>query len=264
MTAVAEKEKSTCPACGAAATGKFCSECGTTLGVASCASCGAGLIDGAKYCHRCGLPAGAAAPPNERRAGPGASMPWIVAAIALLAFIALIAGQKFGANRPEAAVANGDQAAPSIAPGRAPDISQMTPAERAIRLHERIMTLKQAGKQDSVMMFAPMGIAAFEMLGNLDQDSRYDLGMIGWASDNATVAKAQADTILQQNRNHLLGLILAARAAELENRTAEQRGFYQRLVAAEAAERAKAFPEYLTHENDIIVALDEARRIVRR
>lgn len=264
MTAVAEKGKTTCPACGAAASGKFCSECGTTLGGSSCASCGAGLIEGAKFCHRCGLPAGAAVPPNERRAGPGASMPWIVAAIALLAFIALIAGQKFGANRPEAVVEDAAQAAPSGPPGRAPDISQMSGAERAMRLHNRIMTLKEAGKQDSVMLFAPMGIAAFEMLGNLDLDARYDLGMIGWASDNATVAKAQADTILQQNRNHLLGLILAAKAARLENRTADERGFYQRLVAAEPAERAKATAEYITHENDIVVALDEARRIVRR
>jgi hypothetical protein len=265
MTAVAEKTKSTCPTCGAPATGKFCSECGTTLGLPSCASCGAGLIDGAKFCHRCGLAAGSAAPPNERRAGSGASMPWIVAAIALLAFIALIAGQKFGANRPEPAADDQTAQVPaSVGPGRAPDISQMSPAERAIRLHNRILTFKEAGKQDSVMMFAPMGIAAFEMLGNLDVDSRYDLGMIGWASDNVAIAKAQADTILQQNKNHLLGLILAARAAQMENKAADERGFYQRLVAAEASERPKALPEYVTHDNDIVLALDEARRVVRR
>jgi hypothetical protein len=188
------------------------------------------------------------------------SLPWIVAAIALLAFIALVAGQKFGANRPSP----DDQAAAPLPQGRAPDISQMTPAERAIRLHDRIMQLREAGKQDSVMVFAPMGIAAFEMLGSLDTDSRYDLGMIGWASENPEVAKAQADTILQENPKHLLGLILAARAAKMEKRETEERRFYQRLVAAEQAERAAGRNEYLTHENDIIVALDEARRITRR
>ena len=140
----------------------------------------------------------------------------------------------------------------------------MSPAERAIQLHDRIMRLHAAGKQDSVEFFAPMGIAAFEMLGNLDDDSRYDLGMIGWASRNAAVAKSQADTILQQNPNHLLGLILAARAAQLEQREADQRRFLQRLVAAEPAERATARNEYLTHEPDITAALDEARRITRR
>jgi hypothetical protein len=192
------------------------------------------------------------------------SLPWIVAAIALLAFIALIAGQRFGSNRPQGSEVAGEATAAAPGPGRAPDISQMTPAERAIRLHTRIMTLRQAGKQDSVMMFAPMAIAAFEMLGNLDADSRYDLGMIGEASENAALAKAQADTILQQNSNHLLGLILAARAARMENRTADEKRFYQRLVAVEEAERAKSLPEYLTHENDIVIALDEARRVTRR
>lgn len=190
-------------------------------------------------------------------------MPWIVAAIALLAFIALIAGQKFGSNRPTAAPVDAASVDPAT-PARAPDISQMTPADRAIRLHDRIMRLRQAGKQDSVMMFAPMAIAAFEMLGNLDLDSRYDLGMIGFASENASLARAQADTILAANANHLLGLILAARAAKMENRAADEKRFYQRLIAAEPAERTKGLDEYLTHENDIVSALDEARRIVRR
>ena len=261
MTAAAESAPTTCPKCGAPATGKFCSECGATLGISTCPACGAGLIDGARFCHRCGLPAGAAPPPSERKAGSAMSLPWIVAAIALLAFIALIAGQKFGANRP---TPDGAQPIAQLPPGRAPDISQMSPAERAIRLHERIMTLKQAGKQDSVMMFAPMGIAAFEMLGDLDADSRYDLGMIAWASENAPLAKAQSDTILRDNPNHLLGLILAAHTAKLEKRDADEKRFYQRLVAAEQAERATARNEYLTHEGDIIRALDEARRITRR
>src|SRR3954466_15914058 len=100
MTAAAENAITKCPKCGANASGKFCSECGATLGNTNCASCGAGLIEGARYCHRCGLPAGAMAPSAERKPGSAMSLPWIVAAIALLAFIALVAGQKFGANRP--------------------------------------------------------------------------------------------------------------------------------------------------------------------
>jgi hypothetical protein len=189
------------------------------------------------------------------------SLPWVVAAIALLAFIALIAGQKFGANRP---VPEAPAAVAEIPQARAPDISNMTPAERAIRLHDRIMQWKSIGRQDSVMLFAPMGIAAFEMLGSLDPDARYDVGMIGWASENGAVARAQADTILQQNPRHLLGLILGARAAKLQNRGADERGFYQRLVAAEPAERGVARDEYITHKSDIDAALEEARRITRR
>jgi hypothetical protein len=263
MSAAADNTTTKCPKCGASASGKFCSECGTTLSTASCAACGAGLIEGARYCHRCGLPAGAAAPASERKTGSSAmSLPWIVAAIALLAFIALIAGQRFGANRPSPQdVSSVSQQLPA---GRAPDISNMSPAERAIQLHDRIMRLKEAGKQDSVEFFAPMGIAAYEMLGSLDDDSRYDLGMIGWAARDAAIAKAQADTLLRKNPSHLLGLILAARAANLEKRDDDERRFYQRLVAAEPTERASTRSEYITHEGDITRALDEARRITRR
>jgi hypothetical protein len=189
------------------------------------------------------------------------SLPWIVAAIALLAFIALVAGQKFGANRP---ATTDSLPAGEIPQQRAPDISSMTPAEQAIRLHDRIMQWKAAGRQDSVNLFAPMGMAAFERLGNLDDDSRYDLGMLGWASENSSVAKAQADTILQKNPRHLLGLILAARAAKMENREADERRYDQRLLAAEPEERATARDEYLIHESDINIALEEARRLTRR
>lgn len=261
MTAAAENITSKCPKCGATASGKFCSECGATLGNVSCASCGTGLIEGARFCHRCGLPVGAAVPASDKKPGSAMSLPWVVAAIALLAFIALVAGQKFGANRP---VAEDPGAQAQLPQGRAPDISQMSPAERAMRLYERIMMLREAGKQDSVMLFAPMAIAAYEMLGNTDADSRYDLGMIGWASNNGPLAKAQADTILQSNPKHLLGLILAARAAKTEKREADERSFYQRLLAAESTERAAARNEYITHEPDITTALEEARRVTRR
>ena len=190
------------------------------------------------------------------------SLPWIVAAIALLAFIALIAGQKFGSNRP--ASIPQETGATEIPQGRAPDISRMSPAEQASRLYQRIMQWNADGKQDSVALFAPMGIAAYENLGDLNADSRYDLGMIGWASRDAALARAQADTILKQNPKHLLGLILAARAAKMQNRGADERTFYQRLVAAEPTERAAAREEYVIHEPDITSALEEARRIARR
>ena len=270
MTSTADSStsaKALCPTCGAPAIGKFCSGCGATLGQSRCAACDAELIDGAKFCHRCGLPAGAVAPPDERKLGAAMSLPWVVAAIALLAFIALVAGQQFGSSPANALPTIADEAQSAGGPiptGRAPDISQLSPAQRAIMLHDRILAYRQAGKQDSVMMFAPMAVAAYEMLGELDADGRYDLGKIGEASENPALAKAQADTILQKNANHLLGLILAARAARMENRVADERKFYQRLVAAEPAERVKKLDEYVTHENDIVVALDEARRTIRR
>lgn len=256
-----------CPACGAPASGKFCSECGGSLGHSHCSACDVELVDGARFCHRCGLPAGAAAPAAERGTGSAFSLPWIVAAIALLALIALVAGQRFGANRPDAATAasgtDGSEAA-LPAPVRAPDISQLSPTERAMRLYDRLMTLNEAGKRDSVQFFAPMAIRAYEMIGELDLDGRYDLGRIGEISGDTGLAAAQADTILRANPKHLLGLILAAHAARLAGRSDDERRYYQRLVAADPTEEPKQLAEYITHERDIISALADARRTIRR
>jgi hypothetical protein len=195
------------------------------------------------------------------------SLPWIVAAIALVSLIALVAGQRFAANRQESAAL---PAAPEVSAeglpqgARAPDISQLSPSERAMRLYDRLMTYQEQGKLDSLRFFAPMAIAAYGMLGDLDLDGHYDLGRIGEITGDTKLAAAEADTILKQDRDHLLGLTLAAHAARLQGRTADERSFFQRLVAAEPSERKKALPEYTTHERDITSGLEEARRVIRR
>jgi len=176
--------------------------------------------------------------------------------------ISLVAGQRYASNRPQGSAEAVTDPTPEGV--RAPDISALTPAQRAIRLYDRLMMYDEAGKTDSVKFFAPMAIAAYEMLGNLDLDGHYDVGRIGQISGDAALAAAEADTILRQNRDHLLGLALAAHAARLQNRAADERKYFQRLVAVAPAERKKQIPEYITHERDIDVALEEARRVVRR
>ena len=141
-----------CPNCAASVTGRFCAECGAAVDGAVCAGCRSVLSPGAKFCHRCGTPAGAqpAAPVAQgaSRAEPrgGGALPWAVAAIALLALVAMVAGQRFNVARGgsldgsrnalpvpgldipagAAAGAPGDPAgaagAAGAAPGRAPDI----------------------------------------------------------------------------------------------------------------------------------------------
>lgn len=255
-----------CPSCGAAASGRFCSSCGTTLGGASCANCAAALSPGAKFCHRCGTPAGMAAPVAPAR-GAAAVLPWAVAAISLVALIALVVGQRMGA-RPT--VPQADQAATAQAPfanggamPRAPDISQMTPAEQAERLYDRIMRENEAGHADNVQTFMPMAVAAFEALSPLTLDQRYDLGRIGLVGRDTTLARAESDTILGTRPQHLLGLILAAQVARAEGNTARARLFDARLVAARDKELAAKLPEYSLHQNDIDAALAGARTTSR-
>ena len=141
------------------------------------------------------------------------------------------------------------------------DISSMAPEERANRLFDRVMRYSEEGKQDSARIFAPMAKEAYEMLGTLDAHRRYDIGMISVVSGDHAAARAQADTILKDNPNHLLGLILAARSAGLRDDSAALATFEKRLRAVEPAERAKALPEYLDHKPDIDNALKAGSRV---
>jgi len=143
---------------------------------------------------------------------------------------------------------------------RGPDISQLSPQERADRLFNRVMVLNGEGKSDSVLFFAPMAIEAYRMLSPLNDDQRYDLGRIAEVAGAFPLAKAQADTILAGNPTHLLGLILAARIASVENRASDRQAFESRLREAYPSESAKKLPEYERHAADITGGLQSAQR----
>ena len=168
-----------CPACGAAATGRFCASCGSPLAGAPCASCGAELAAGAKFCHRCGTGVGATAATATRSERSTNPLPWVVAALAFLALFAMAAGRGFNAKRgstldgsqnalPQAGLDDRGPAPPGM---RGPDISNLSPQERADRLYNRVMLLASEGKVDSVQFFAPMAITAYQMLAPLNTRS---------------------------------------------------------------------------------------------
>lgn len=200
-------------------------------------------------------------------------MPWAIAAVALLVALATLAGRGFNASRgssldaPQNALPQAgldDRGAAGAQEGsdpavRAPDISNLSPQERAERLFNRVMVLNSQGKSDSVQFFAPMAITAYQMLEPLTTDQRYDMGRIAEVAGQLDVARAQADTILRSSPKNLLGLILAARTAELFGQRALKATYDKRLLAAEKAELATGKAEYERHEDDIKRALADAQ-----
>ena len=198
-------------------------------------------------------------------------MPWAVAAIALVALIALVVGQRFGgrgtgttdvldgANGQGTTVITAPDVAPAGVMPRAPDISQLTPAQRAERLYDRIMRESESGHPENVRTFLPMATAAYEAIAPLNLDQRYDLGRIGEVAGDTTLARAQADSILRERPTHLLGLILGAKAARMVGNEPHARQFDVRLLSVEPRERSVQLPEYLLHKNDIAAALAAAR-----
>jgi hypothetical protein len=166
-----------CPSCAApTTTGRFCSECGAAVGDAVCAGCRSLLSPGAKFCHRCGTAVGTQPASPVATHSTANVLPWAVAAIAMLAVVALVASQRFGGTRAPTAASPADapfaSAGAAGSAGRAPDISNLSPRERADRLFDRMMRLSSEGKADSVQFFAPMAISVYQSLGALDADLR--------------------------------------------------------------------------------------------
>jgi hypothetical protein len=136
----------------------------------------------------------------------------------------------------------------------------MSPQEQADRLFDRVMRYASEGKNDSAAFFAPMAMGAIEAMGSLDNHRRYDIGLIALVTGDVPAAKAQADTILKTHPTHLLGLILAAKAAIARGDNSAAAVMWQRLIAAEPKEIASGLPEYTGHENDLKAGLEQARK----
>lgn len=234
--------------------------------------CNGDLTPGSKFCHHCGTASGPER--ADASSGKSSSLPWVVAALALLTMFAMLAGRGFNNRRgptldaPQNALpqAGLDDRAPDSSGGgtpvRAPDISSLSPTERADRLFNKVMLLYSQGKSDSVQFFAPMALTSYQMLGTMNNDQHYDMGRVAEVAGAVPLAKAQADSILKNSPTHLLGLILAARVAGLRGDSAAVRAFEKRLVAAERSELAKKLDEYDRHQDDIANGIAEARKAV--
>jgi len=141
-----------------------------------------------------------------------------------------------------------------------PDISRMSPEERANRLYNRIMTLHSAGKTDSAEFFLPMALQAYAMLPALDIDARYHVGVLYLTGGDAAGALAEADTILRTSPTHLFGFMLRAHGSELRKDPKGEQQAYRAFLKNEAAERARKLPEYADHAQNLDMFHERATR----
>jgi zinc-ribbon domain len=218
----------------------------------TCHACGTQLSAGARFCHKCGAASGAA-----HAAGWRVGLPWGVAGAALGALVTVLA-MRAGGSR--GALSTAPDASPPGSRLPAPDISQMSPEERANRLFDRVMILAQAGKADSAQFFLPMALSAYDMLPALDNDARYHIGLLRLAGGDAAAALAQADTIRRRVPTHLFIYLLRAHAYQQEGDRKSERQAYADFLRNEAAELARNRPEYTDHQNALSAFREEARR----
>jgi len=218
----------------------------------NCHACGASLAATARFCHKCGAQVGGA-----QSSGWRAGLPWSVAGAALGALLTVLAlriGASSGGGMRDAGGAADDDASRIPLPASRstpPDISQMSPEERATRLYNRVMLLHTQGKADSAEFFLPMAFQAYAMLPALDVDARYHIGVLDLTSGDAAGALAQADTIRRAVPTHLFGFMLRARALDLKRDAAGARRAYADFLKNEAAERTRQRPEYGEHAENL-------------
>ncbi len=213
-----------------------CPKCRTTLG------------QGARFCHGCGLPMGR----SYRPAAGAGFVGWMTAGAVAVA-LAIVAVMRLGGPGPSPAPSTARQPA-------APDISQMTPRERADRLFDRIVDAAERGDTAEIARFQPMAIGAYQLLEARDADARYHMGVIYTLAGNPGGARAQLDTLRSTAPNHLLGLMLDYTIARVEDNAPAQQRMYRRFVDAYDAEITKPQPEYEAHTAAIDAFLAAARR----
>jgi zinc ribbon protein len=222
----------------------------------NCHACGAPLAATARFCHKCGAQVG-----GTHTSGWRAGLPWGVAGAALGALLTVVA-LRLGAGSREPGAGDAPEATAPRSQLPAPDISQMSPEERATRLYNRVMTLHTQGKADSAEFFLPMALQAYAMLPALDVDARYHIGVLDLTGGNAPAALAQADAIRRAVPTHLFGFMLRARALDLQRSAAGARRAYGDFLKNEAAERARRRPEYDEHAQNLDSFHEQATQVI--
>jgi len=271
--------ESTCPRCGAAATGNFCSSCGASLGRRTCPSCNAPTEPGARFCTTCGTALGAtggAAPAAEgaasassaeavgrghdrvgaqaaRSTGGGNQMAWWMAGTMFVFLLAVLAypilfPQESREQNPGPTGGAQSQLAPSeFGNAGAVDLSSMTPIDAANRLFDRVMTLFEANDTTQVQFFLPMAVAAYEQAEPLDADGLYHLSTLQRLSDDPAAALETARRILAETPTHLFGLSEAGEASLALGEEAQAQEYFQAILDNWADEQAIARPAYQMH-----------------
>ncbi len=245
---------SQCPACGQAASGKFCNHCGAALTNPSCRGCGSSVGPGDRFCHKCGLAVGGSTETRQM-------LPWLVAGAAVVILVLVVIVRFTGSQSP-ANVANPQAGAPTTGGGMV-DLSQMTPREAADRLFDRIMMAHEQGNTEQVNFFLPMAIQSYQMLGQKDADAHYHLGLIHTVAGEADGALAQADSIALGAPNHLFASMLRATASQIKGDSVALRDAYRSFLTSYDGEIATGKPEYGAHQNAIEAFRDEADASVR-
>ena len=168
--------------------------------------------------------------------------------VVVVAIVAYNAGRSAGSSS-----AGGAPLAPGMGgtPAGAPDISSLSPREQADRLFEIVMTAHEQGDFGRVSQFASMALQAYDLLGPLDADAHYHVGLMSAITGNAPEALARVDSIWSTAPNHLLATMLRNSVAQMEGDSAMVVESQQKFLEDYDTEITTDRLEYQLHERAI-------------
>jgi len=222
-----------------------------------CAACAAALTPGARFCHRCGRPTG------SRATGAPWAVAWTIIVVLIGAILYYVyAGSSGQGAQPAMANVGSARGQPEAPPagGRPPDISQLSPQDRFLRLHDRVMAAAQAGDTATVTRFSPMAVAAYGLLDSVDSDLRYHAASLRVVTGDLAGASALADTILARAPDHLFGWIIRADVARARRDEAAFDRARRAYLGAYDAELRTGRLEYREHLGLLEQRRDEFRK----
>jgi tetratricopeptide (TPR) repeat protein len=222
-----------------------------------CPSCGTPSDASDRFCRKCG----AALSPDARTNGGRRGLPGLRAfGLALVALAAIYAFLQYGKGGA------GTDAVPSqrisitdIEAGTAGAPATLSPRAAADELFNHAMAAYETGDDATARRSIPMAIAAYEDLDMLDLDARYHLALLMLAAEQPEDALAQADTILAEVPEHLLGLSAAAQSYDRLGRMELAVEFFQRFLDAYTPDAAASRPEYIDHGRALPARRETAR-----
>ena len=181
-------------------------------GATTCASCGERNQAHARFCQACG---------RSLTSGGGFNAQTLTvlatACLTLAVLGALFASVlDFGSTSEDASVGTAPAKTTVPAEGQPPDLSTMTPRQAADRLFNRVMMADEQGDRGEVDQFAPMAVAAYDQLENLDLDGVYHVGLIHAATGNIETAWEAVERLRAVVPEHLLASVLEHRLALAE------------------------------------------------